>query len=51
MYSGPARSARYLQTVLKVNLDGVIGPVTLKAAADADLETAAEIRLIAAVRA
>lgn len=38
--SGPARSARYLQTVLGVKIDGVIGPVTLKAAADADpLET------------
>lgn len=39
--SGPSRSARYLQTVLKVDkVDGVIGPVTLKAAADADpLET------------
>lgn len=39
--SGPARSARYLQKVLGVKIDGVIGPVTLKAAADADpLETA-----------
>lgn len=38
--SGPARSARYLQKVLKVKIDGVIGPVTLKAANDADpLET------------
>lgn len=34
--SGPARSARYLQTVLGVKVDGVIGPVTLKAAADAN---------------
>jgi len=38
--SGPARAARYLQKVLKVKIDGVIGPVTLKAANDADpLET------------
>lgn len=34
--SGPARSARYLQKMLGVKIDGVIGPVTLKAAADAD---------------
>lgn len=38
--SGPSRSIRYLQTVLKVKADGIIGPITIKAATDADsLET------------
>lgn len=34
--SGPARGIRYLQTVLGVTADGHMGPVTIKAAADAD---------------
>lgn len=34
--SGPARGIRYLQAVLGVSADGHMGPVTIKAAADAD---------------
>lgn len=34
--SGPARAARWLQAALDVAQDGVIGPVTLRAAAEAD---------------
>ncbi len=32
---GPARSARFLQTALKVSADGIVGPVTLNAVASA----------------
>ena len=34
--SGPVRAARMLQTVLGVEADGIIGPVTLGAAREAD---------------
>jgi lysozyme family protein len=35
--SGPVRAARMLQTILGVPADGIVGPVTLKAASEADL--------------
>jgi lysozyme family protein len=42
--SGPARAVRYLQGVLGVPADGHMGPITLKAAADADTrETVAKL--------
>lgn len=34
--SGPSRAARYLQRVLGVSQDGVVGPVTIAAAREAD---------------
>ena len=34
--SGPVRAARMLQTILVVPADGIIGPVTLRAACEAD---------------
>jgi lysozyme family protein len=34
--SGPVRAARMLQTVLGVEADGIVGPVTLEAAREAD---------------
>jgi lysozyme family protein len=46
--SGPVRAARMLQTVLGVEADGIVGPVTLEAAREAD--PAETIRRLTRVR-